>query len=103
MNDRVKQMIPVRLFTMAALGVLLGLPAAEAQQDRAAFLDAYCMKCHNGEDYSGGLAFDLMPLADVTGNEAVWEKVLVKAGVGMMPPPGEKQPDHAALASFLGG
>ncbi len=72
-----------------------------AQSIRQSFIDEHCIGCHNSDDFSGGLAFDLMPLDEVVGHEEVWEKVLVKAGVGMMPPPGEAQPDATKLNEFL--
>jgi cytochrome c551/c552 len=77
------------------------LQGAELAQEREAFLQRYCLSCHNLDDYAGGLAFDLIEAATVRGHEAVWEKVLTKAGVGMMPPPGARQPPPAELAPFL--
>jgi mono/diheme cytochrome c family protein len=91
-----------QLFIPASL--LLGTMAAqgaEPAQEREAFLRQYCMDCHNLDDYAGGLAFDLLPLDAARGNEPTWEKVLTKAGVGMMPPPGQAQPPHEVLAHFL--
>src|SRR5688500_8868310 len=98
-----KRIKTLRLLFSCSLPLLAtaGLQAAEAAEERQDFLRAYCMGCHNGEDFSGGLAFDLMPVDAVAGNADIWEKVRTKAGVGMMPPPGEKQPGHEQLQRFL--
>src|SRR5688572_26168763 len=91
-----------QLFMPAGLMlVAANLHAADSAETRQEFLQDYCMDCHNQDDYSGGLAFDLLPLDEVSGNEETWEKVLTKAGVGMMPPPSETQPPQAQRASFL--
>jgi mono/diheme cytochrome c family protein len=90
-----------RLLLPACLWLAASGPAGAAEAERQAFLDSYCMGCHNLDDYSGGLAFDLLPLDGVEGHEETWEKVLTKAGVGMMPPPSERQPEPAQLAGFL--
>ncbi|HWK54826.1 MAG TPA: DUF1592 domain-containing protein [Hyphomicrobiales bacterium] len=88
-------------FFACFLLAVLGVQGAMAQDARQDFLDTYCLDCHNSDDFSGGLAFDLMPIDEVAGHEDVWEKVLMKAGVGMMPPPSQPQPDKARLAGFL--
>ena len=96
---RTRLLVPVLL--LAAVQLRAADTAVDSAQERKAFLDSYCMGCHNVDDYAGGLAFDLLPLDTMSGSEEVWERVLKKAGVGMMPPPGESQPQHAQLAGFL--
>src|SRR5207344_1401716 len=44
--------------------------------------------------------FDTMDLARVAGDGEIWEKAIKKLKGGMMPPPGAKQPDHAAALGF---
>ncbi|HTR00406.1 MAG TPA: DUF1592 domain-containing protein [Candidatus Acidoferrum sp.] len=58
-----------------------------------AVLDQYCVKCHNADDFSGGLAFDLMQHDTIVKDAEVWEKVVRKLRGSMMPPPGQKRPD----------
>lgn len=96
---RTRLLVPVLL--LAAVQLRAADTAVDSAEERKAFLDSYCMGCHNIDDYAGGLAFDLLPLDTMSGSEEVWEQVLKKAGVGMMPPPGESQPQHAQLAGFL--
>src|SRR5687767_3985301 len=54
---------------------------AQAELDAQAdeqwnMLNTYCMDCHNLDDYSGGLAFDLMNHETITKDAGFWEKVV---------------------------
>ena len=76
------------------------LSAPEAR----ALLDQYCVSCHNQRLRSGGLTLDNANLADLGANAAVWEKVVRKLRVGLMPPMGRPRPEKATyekLASWL--
>lgn len=64
--------------------------AADSDLSVPEFTDAYCSECHNSESWAGGIAFDVMPQSDVHLNPDVWEKVIMKLRVGMMPPLGAK-------------
>jgi hypothetical protein len=64
-------------------------------------LQTYCTKCHNSEDWAGGVAFDTMS-ADSVGDDAkIWEEAIVKLRGGLMPPPGKPQPDAAMRQAFV--
>lgn len=41
-------------------------------------LDRYCSDCHNLEDYSGGVAFDIMTREGIPGEARVWESAVRK-------------------------
>jgi len=55
-------------------------------------IDKYCVTCHNQRTKTAGLALDVMDLSDVAGGAEVWEKVVRKVRVGMMPPQGHPGP-----------
>ena len=81
-------------------------PAAEATQSRtslapSAFLDTYCVACHNDRVRAAGLSFNPAALGDPAANPELWEKVLQKVRTGQMPPAGRPRPDAAALAGVL--
>ena len=38
----------------------------------------YCVECHNLEDYSGGVAFDLMDLGHIDQEPEIWEEAINK-------------------------
>ena len=74
----------------------------DAQADSQwAMLDQYCSECHNLDDFSGNLAFDLMSHDAIQEDAEVWEKVVRKLRGSMMPPPGQERPDKAKVNEFV--
>ena len=70
------------------------------------FTNQYCVSCHNGRLKTGGLALDSRDVEHLAADADVWEKVIRKVQVGMMPPAGVPQPDPAtrrALVTTLTG
>jgi hypothetical protein len=64
-------------------------------------VEDYCFKCHNTEDWAGSVAFDTMSISEVPQDGKVWEAAIKKLKSGLMPPPGQKQPDNKAVASLV--
>ena len=79
--------------------VSLCLCVSAYAQDRA-FLDQYCITCHNERAKVGGLALDKLDLARTGDNAETWEKVLVKLRGGMMPPSGARRPERPVMDTF---
>ena len=81
--------------------------AAESREPAAphrALLDRYCVTCHNGPLAARGtvpFAFDGLDLDDVGAGAEVWEQVVRKLRLGMMPPPGRPRPERAAHDRFV--
>jgi mono/diheme cytochrome c family protein len=78
--------------------------ASHPPADYRAVLDKYCVTCHNERTKTAGLMLDKADVANVPGGADVWEKVVRKVRVGMMPPQGAPRPDQEtahALVSFL--
>jgi hypothetical protein len=68
-------------------------------QDRA-FLNQYCVTCHNEKAKVAGLMLDKMDV-DHAGDQAeIWEKVVRKLRTGMMPPSGARRPDRSTIDAF---
>ena len=65
-------------------------------------LKDYCQKCHNAEDWAGGIAFDTMTPSDIADNAETWEKAVRKLRGRLMPPPGNKQPPADTIHGFVG-
>jgi mono/diheme cytochrome c family protein len=96
-----------------AIGVAFGgaggavsAAAAQASTARAAaldraFIDTYCVTCHNQRLKTGGLALDGLDLTDVSRDARVWEEAVRKLRGGLMPPVGAKRPDAATVTSFV--
>ena len=66
----------------------------------AAFLQQYCVSCHNSKARLGGLALDTLDPARVEGHAETWEKVVRKLRTGMMPPEGAPKPPAAIRNAF---
>ena len=97
-----------------ALAVLVP-PAASARQKPAsphdadaaqALLQRYCLACHTAAREARGLvpvAFDRLDAGDVGADAAVWEQIVRKLRLGMMPPAGRPRPAADVHEQFLGG
>lgn len=91
----------------AILGVIaLSVPATFAQNAKSAGVDSavlfedYCAKCHNFEDYSGGIDLQGMDSHSVAETPEIGEKVIKRLRAGMMPPVGEPRPDNSVMQSL---
>jgi mono/diheme cytochrome c family protein len=69
-----------------------------------AFINRYCVTCHNSRLKTGGLALDATNLGKVPADAEIWEKVIRKLQVGAMPPLGAPHPEQRTadgLVSWL--
>jgi hypothetical protein len=77
--------------------------AAPAEGHQAT-ISKYCFTCHNARAKIGGLSLEGLDIARAADAPEVWEKVVRKVRVGMMPPQGVPQfdrPTRQALIGFL--
>jgi hypothetical protein len=85
----------------SVLGLLaLSISAALAQTPDAettALIEEYCTKCHNFDDYSGGIDLEGIGAHNITQVPEIGEKVIKRLRAGMMPPVGEPRPDDAVV------
>jgi hypothetical protein len=95
---------------MAACGLSLGAgafaataaaPPADATHGNWKTVQSFCYDCHNTEDWAGGVAFDSMSPDGIPQDAKIWEQAVRKLRGGMMPPPGHKRPDPAAVKSLV--
>ena len=103
--------IPLLCAVLAVVAVCASAQAADppaaAQAHSPAFkgdwhmLQTYCTKCHNSEDWAGGVAFDTMNAGAVGDDAKIWEEAIIKLRGGLMPPPGKPQPDAATRQAFV--
>ncbi len=76
--------------------------AFEAATGRA-FLDKYCVACHNNRAVNpaqGPVNLESAKFDDLLGHAETWERVLRKLSVRAMPPPGLPRPSEADYAGF---
>ncbi|MDG1851418.1 MAG: DUF1592 domain-containing protein [Gammaproteobacteria bacterium] len=80
---------------------LLSLPGLSAlAQDVPDFIDEYCVKCHNFEDWAGSLDMGALDFDHVENDAQIWELMIRKVRIGMMPPVGEERPDNTMMQDF---
>jgi hypothetical protein len=75
-----------------------------AQANPRAFLDTYCITCHNQKLRTAGLTLDTLDVTRPGANAEVWERVIAKLRAGSMPPQGMPRADAATyrvIASTL--
>lgn len=90
------------LAVLTACSISANAQTSDVVEQRDAFIFEYCTQCHNSMDYTGGLDFWEMDIADVHNDPARWEKVIRKVKTSQMPPRDEERPDLEALNSFIG-
>ena len=94
---------------VVALGVVCTLearlPAAAPPVARdgahLAFIDEYCLSCHDEDKKKADLALDTIAAQDVTRHPEVWEKVVRKLRARQMPPIGRPRPDDATYDAVI--
>ena len=98
---------------LAVAGVLTQVPAtarqASASQASSAsaqrvLLDRYCLTCHTERLAALGtvpVSFDALNTDDVGADAQVWEQVVRKLRLGMMPPAGRPRPDQVTHDAFV--
>jgi mono/diheme cytochrome c family protein len=65
------------------------------------FTKQYCISCHNERLKTAGLVLDSRDFEHPAADAEVWEKVVRKVQVGMMPPAGVPHPDQAARQALV--
>src|SRR3954452_14655690 len=94
---------------VVALGVVCTLearlPAAAPPVARdgahLAFIDEYCLSCHDEDKKKADLALDTIAAQDVSRHPEVWEKVVRKLRARQMPPVGKPRPNDATYDSVV--
>jgi hypothetical protein len=99
------------VFGVAALAVagagayaLVRWRQAESPVEHQALVSRYCLDCHSAAERSGELSLEGVDLADAGRHPEIWEAVVRKLRVAMMPPADAPQPQasqRAALVSWL--
>ncbi|MDG1851659.1 MAG: DUF1592 domain-containing protein [Gammaproteobacteria bacterium] len=87
---------------LCSLGLLgPGIQTAMAQETAGDLVQTYCVDCHNLEDYSGGIAFDLMDMNQLTQDHETWELAINKLRGRLMPPTGAMQPSQVEVDTLV--
>ena len=96
------------LALLAPASASAGQGPAAAAYDAAsaeALVQRYCLACHTAAREERGLvpvAFDGLDAADLGADAAVWEQIVRKLRLGMMPPAGRPRPAAEVHERFIG-
>jgi mono/diheme cytochrome c family protein len=91
----------------ARIGVPVSPSAVQTRASTAptesgtALLKQYCVSCHNDTARRGDLTLASFAVANAEEHAAVAEKIVRKLRAGMMPPPGSRRPDAAAVSALV--
>ena len=80
--------------------------ATAPEPDVQAFVDRYCVTCHNEALATADLVLDTLDASDPGAYPETWEKVVTKLRWGTMPPAGVPRPDwdtYDAVSGWLEG
>src|SRR5262252_5864683 len=73
---------------------------AKPSDPQTALVKQYCAGCHSERGKSGGLSLASFDATTAAQHADVAEKMIRKLRAGMMPPPGARRPDEAALSGL---
>jgi hypothetical protein len=78
-------------------------PAATTPQTTSsrAFVERYCVTCHSQRLHTADLVLEGLDPSRAGEGVTTWEKVVRKVRVGVMPPPGARQPERAVAQAFV--
>jgi len=69
--------------------------------EQRAFLNKYCVTCHNDKLRTGQLSLETVNPADPVHSGEILEKIVRKLATGAMPPASARKPDKATAEAFL--
>ena len=81
-----------------------GSSQGSAGSSQQALLEQYCLTCHNDTLVTRGtvpVSFQPLDVRNVAADAEVWEQIVRKLRLGMMPPAGRPRPDPDAHQEFL--
>jgi mono/diheme cytochrome c family protein len=77
-------------------------PRASGTETQLATIQQYCVGCHNDRAKVAGLSLEGVTADSIGQHADVFEKAVRKLRGRVMPPPGARQPDAAAVDSLVG-
>jgi mono/diheme cytochrome c family protein len=85
----------------SASQVTTSAPQASGTQGQLATMRQYCVACHNDRAKVAGVSFEGLTPESIGQRADVFEKAVRKMRGRVMPPPGARQPDAAAIDSLV--
>jgi hypothetical protein len=100
LTRRMGALVLSSIVCLGATGAVLAAKATVVAVKHWGVLGEYCVKCHNTEDWAGGIAFDTLDAQAIPEDAQTWEAAVRKLRTGMMPPPGKPRPSRSVLDAF---
>ena len=98
----VPRVLASALSVCAAIALVGCSDSEEAQVSlQAAVIDRYCLDCHSSAEAQAGLVLENVDIGTPAANAEVWEAVVHKLDLGLMPPPGERRPEPQIVAGVV--
>lgn len=91
----------VRL-VLLLVGAAISLRAEARPAESRAFLNTYCVGCHNARVRTAGVGLDSLDVAAPGLHADVWERVVRKLRTQTMPPKGSPRPSRAVYQAVAG-
>jgi len=79
----------------------IATPSPAHTPDFAAFIDKYCLECHDDKPKKGGLTLASFDVAKADQHPEIGEKMIRKLRAGLMPPKRAPQPDQASRMALV--
>ncbi|MDX1563490.1 MAG: DUF1587 domain-containing protein, partial [Gammaproteobacteria bacterium] len=76
-------------------------PSGPDPDTQLATIDRYCIDCHNNVDLTAEVSFEGMTADNIGDHAELYERAVRKLRGRVMPPPGEAQPDGAAVDDLV--
>ncbi len=100
---KVRPILLVAALAVAGAGAygLVRWRQGESPAEHQAFVGRYCLDCHSAAERTGDLSLEGLDLAAAGENPEIWERVVRKLRVAMMPPSDAPQPEALERAEFV--
>jgi mono/diheme cytochrome c family protein len=94
--------VAVGVAVPVALWISRGELGGKSAEDYRALVNQYCLDCHNAAERTADLSLQGLDLAHPEQHAGIWEDVIRKLRVGMMPPSDMPQPSPQDRADLIG-
>src|SRR5687767_16003642 len=91
----------ISAFTAAQSQAPVSVASRAGAEQPLATVKQYCAGCHNDRMKTAGVSFDGVTVESIGEHADVFEKAVRKMRGRVMPPPGARQPDGAAIDSLV--
>jgi mono/diheme cytochrome c family protein len=85
----------------SAQGAPTAVPVSTGDKTFTHLVGTTCVKCHNADDWAGGVAMDTLNLKSIGEDPEVWEKAIGKLRGRLMPPAGAAQPSQTDVDAAI--